>query len=179
MCCWGGENRRAPNEKRKQAYHARFRPRGHTRKDREEHAETAGHLSGAGQIGPANTIGKPRWHQLSSLLHIHKMGESDRYERNRKEHPCKMDSVLARGECQWQALSRPGQLSKQNPSPGQKHSSSPKPSQTASICGATSRAGTLSRSQTMRYGKRMRADHAAVALKSSPTPPSSMMRPEP
>src|SRR5258708_40087275 len=122
MCCWGGENRRAPNEKRKQAYHARFRPRGHTRKDREEHAETAGHLSGAGQIGPANTIGKPRWHQLSSLLHIHKMGESDRYERNRKEHPCKMDSVLARGECQWQSLSRPGQLSKQNPSPGQKHS---------------------------------------------------------
>jgi hypothetical protein len=44
----------------------------HTRKDR-EHAEAAGDMSYAGQVGPANAMSKPGWHQLSSLLHIHKM----------------------------------------------------------------------------------------------------------
>ena len=40
------------------------------------------------------------------------------------------------------------------------------------------RAGTFSSSQMMRYGNRIRIDHFAVALKSSPAPPRSMMSPE-
>ena len=97
---WERPESQGPDEQRKQAYHPRFRSCGDARKDGKQHTETASDLPGAGHIGPANAIRKPRWHQVSGRLYVHDMGQPNRYERNCEEDPCDAEAVLPRGEGQ-------------------------------------------------------------------------------
>ena len=95
-----GQDRRSPDEQRKQAYHSRFHPRGRTRKNGKQHAKTASDMPSSGQVGPEHSIREPRWHQVSSRLYIHDMGQPNRYECNGKEDPCDAKAALPRGEGQ-------------------------------------------------------------------------------
>jgi REP element-mobilizing transposase RayT len=61
-CPRRGQKLRGPDEEGEQAQHSGFCGGGYTRQDPEQHAETAGHLSDAGQVGPADSKRKPRGH---------------------------------------------------------------------------------------------------------------------
>src|SRR6185369_8656471 len=100
-CARGGDDCGAPDEKREEADHCGLDYGGEAREDREEYAETAGDLSGSGEVGPEGTIRQPGWHEFRGLLHVNDVREPDGDERDGEEDPCNADRFIAGQECKW------------------------------------------------------------------------------